>query len=52
MENKNNSNNFFFRDMLMKYGVCIRFIGDISLFDKKIKKSVADVVEMTKDNNK
>jgi len=40
------------KDRLMKYGVCIRFVGDISLFDLKIKKSVADVVEMTKNNNK
>ena len=36
----------------MKYGVAIRFIGDISLFDGKIRKSVAEIVEMTKDNNK
>ena len=43
---------FYFRDMLMKYGVAIRFIGDISLFNAKIRKSVAEIVELTKDNNK
>lgn len=40
------------KDLLMKYGVCIRFVGDISLFKPHIRKSVAEAMELTKDNNK
>jgi len=37
---------------IMKHGVCIRFIGDISLFNKDIQVSMAKVVKMSRNNNK
>lgn len=36
----------------MKFGVCIRFVGDISLFNTEIQEAIAKVVNLTKDNNK
>jgi len=37
---------------IMKHGVCIRFIGDVSRFDQATQVAMAKVVRMSKDNNK
>lgn len=39
-------------EAIMKFGVCIRFVGDISLFNTEIQEAIAKVVNLTKDNNK
>jgi len=36
---------------IMKHGVCIRFIGDIGLFNKEIQLSMAKVVRMSENND-
>ena len=40
------------REAIMKHGVCIRFVGDISLFNDEIKEAVAKVVNLTKENDR
>jgi len=37
---------------IMKHGVCIRFIGDVSRFDAPTQIAMAKVVKMSKDNTK
>jgi len=39
-------------DKIMKHGVCIRFIGDVSRFDAPTRIAMAKVVKMSKDNTK
>jgi len=39
-------------EKIMKHGVCIRFIGDVSQFDDEIQISMAKVVKMSKGNKK
>lgn len=36
----------------MKYKICIRFLGDISLFTPEIKTLIARVLDVCKDNNR
>jgi len=40
------------RENIMKHGVCVRFIGDIRLFNEDIQIAMAKVVNMSKDNDK
>lgn len=37
-------------DALMKHGVCVRFVGNIMLFDKELRKLMSKVVHVTKQN--
>jgi len=39
-------------DKIMKHGVCIRFVGDVSRFDDSTQTAMAKVVRMSKDNKK
>merc|ERR1712243_72600 len=39
-------------EKIMEHGVCIRFIGDVSLFDEDIQISMGKVVKMSKCNKK
>lgn len=40
------------KDQLMKDGVCIRVIGNLNLVPDDIRKSIAEAMLMTKENNK
>ncbi|XP_044740541.1 dehydrodolichyl diphosphate synthase complex subunit DHDDS-like [Chrysoperla carnea] len=40
------------KDKLMKHGVCVRVIGKLSLLPPDIRKSIAEAMLMTKDNNR
>lgn len=40
------------RDKLMKEGICIRVIGNLSLLPSDLRKLIAEAMLMTKDNNK
>ncbi|XP_065057833.1 dehydrodolichyl diphosphate synthase complex subunit DHDDS-like [Rhopilema esculentum] len=40
------------KDMIMKYGVCVRVLGDASLLPEDVRTSVARVVDFSKMNSK
>lgn len=43
---------FYFRDKVMKHGVCIRVIGDLSLLDDELRNLIAQIMLMTKNNKR
>ncbi|XP_077977079.1 dehydrodolichyl diphosphate synthase complex subunit DHDDS-like [Glandiceps talaboti] len=40
------------KDMIQKYGVCVRVLGDISLLPNDVQDAIADAVNFSKDNDK
>ena len=39
-------------DLIKRYGVCIRVLGDLELLPREVQEAVARCVKLTKDNNK
>ncbi|XP_032691700.1 dehydrodolichyl diphosphate synthase complex subunit DHDDS [Odontomachus brunneus] len=40
------------KDKFMEYGICVRVIGNLSLLAEDLRRAIAQVMVMTKDNNK
>jgi len=40
------------KDAIMKHGICVRFVGNILLFDNDVRDLMTKVVHLTKDNSK
>lgn len=43
---------FFFRDEIMKHGVCIRVLGDLTLLPKDLQAVIADAMYLSRNNTR
>ena len=40
------------REMIMKHGVCVRALGDLTMLPEELQRSVARVVKYSQNNTK